>query len=64
MLFLQDVALAAAVARYKDYGWDVVAQHVGRGFTKQQCGKRWNGFLEPLQSGLRKGVEWTQAEVL
>ena len=63
-LFVQDARLTEAVRLYKAEGWARVAEHLSGGVSGQQCIARWSGHLEPVQQGLKKGAEWSEAEVI
>ncbi len=60
---VQDARLEEAVKLHKASGWAKVAEHVGGGVTGKQCKNRWSISLKPLQQGLKKGSDWTEAEV-
>ncbi len=60
---VQDARLIEAVNLHKASGWTKVAEHVGGGVTRLQCHHRWSNHLKPLQQGLKRGGDWTEAEV-
>jgi len=59
---VQDARLTEGVKLHGTV-WAKVAEHVGVGVIGQQCSNRWNRYLKPLQQGLKKGGDWTEAEV-
>ena len=59
---MKDARLTKAVQLHGNV-WAKVAEYVGGGVTFNQCEGRWNRQLKPLQQGLKKGEDWTEAEV-
>lgn len=59
---IQDARLTEAVQLHGNK-WTKVAKCVGGGIKDFQCSSRWNHYLKPLQQGLQKGSDWTEAEV-